>query len=409
MTPTPRSSRSTRSSRASRSVQEQVFVVRQATIDDLPVLLKLARMVHFINLPADRDLLAEKIATSRRSFTGAEKDPKEMDFMFILEEVNSASVIGTSAVIPRVSWKGHPNLYFQVRRRQHVSDDLGTGQVHETIHLCADESGPSEVGGLILSPGFRRHPQKLGSLLSLIRFHFVALHRKAFSDQFLAEMMGALGTDGSSPLWESLGRRFINLSFSEADLMSAKSKEFIQSLFPSVEIYTSLLPAEARRVIAEVGEETKPAVHMLERQGFVYRDQCDPFDGGPYLEAVTDEIPLVRATRKMRLRGADTKGRVEVLVSHQGAHGFRATRCRASVEKDGIWLPRSVADVLQAEDGSALGVSLLAEAFTQPTRGTSILSDRRADAAPIEPGETAGAAQSPVRGQAARGTRRKKA
>ena len=37
-----------------------MFVIRQATLDDLPTLLKLAKMVHFINLPADKDLLAEK-------------------------------------------------------------------------------------------------------------------------------------------------------------------------------------------------------------------------------------------------------------------------------------------------------------------------------------------------------------
>ncbi len=368
-----------------------MYVVRQATIDDLPTLLKLARMVHFINLPADRDLLAEKIARSRRSFMGIEKDPRELDFMLVLEEVNTGAVIGTSALIPRVSWKGHPNLYFQLRRREHVSEDLGTGQVHETIQLCADESGPSEVGGLILSPGFRGHPERLGSFLSLVRFHFVGLHRKVFSARFLAEMMGAHGGDGSSALWESLGRRFINLSFSEADLFSAKSKEFIQSLFPNVEIYTSLLPAEARRMIAEVGDETRPAVHMLERQGFVYRDQCDPFDGGPYLEAVTDQIPLVKATSRMRLLGADSKGRVEVIVSFHGSNGFRGTRCRARIDRKGIWLPRAVATQLNAQDGAMVGVTVVKGATVAPARGTSILRDKRADAAPIEPGHRAAA------------------
>lgn len=50
-----------------------MFVIRQATLDDLPTLLKLAKMVHFINLPADKDLLAEKIQASRLSFTGAKR------------------------------------------------------------------------------------------------------------------------------------------------------------------------------------------------------------------------------------------------------------------------------------------------------------------------------------------------
>ena len=45
-----------------------MFVIRQAMPDDVPTLLKLARMVHFINLPADQDIIAAKVARSRRSF-----------------------------------------------------------------------------------------------------------------------------------------------------------------------------------------------------------------------------------------------------------------------------------------------------------------------------------------------------
>ena len=38
-----------------------MFIIRQAKVEDVPTLLKLAKMVHFINLPADSDLLAAKI------------------------------------------------------------------------------------------------------------------------------------------------------------------------------------------------------------------------------------------------------------------------------------------------------------------------------------------------------------
>ena len=367
-----------------------MFVIRQATPDDLPALYKLARMVHFINLPADRDALGEKIATSRGSFAAQIREPREQEFLFVLEEIQSREVIGTAGLIPRVSWPGHPNLHFQVRRRQHFSEHLGTGQVHETIQLCADQTGPSEVGGLILQPGFRGHKQKLGLFLSLIRFHFIGLHLGLFSKRIMAEMMGALSADGRSTLWEFLGRRFINLSYTEADLFSTRSKEFIQSLFPSVEIYTSLLPPEARRLIAEVGEETRPAVHLLESQGFVYRDQCDPFDGGPYLEAECAAIPVVRATRRMRLLGVKAGGKEEVFVSHSIGGAFRAMRCRAVVSRAGVSLPRAVAEEIGAEVGSLLGVTVLRGARTKPAAGMSLLADNRADAAPIEPGEIAG-------------------
>ena len=42
-----------------------MFVIRQAKLDDVGALLKLAKMVHFINLPADREIISQKIMRSR--------------------------------------------------------------------------------------------------------------------------------------------------------------------------------------------------------------------------------------------------------------------------------------------------------------------------------------------------------
>ncbi len=336
-----------------------MFVIRQATLDDLPTLLKLAKMVHFINLPADKDLLAEKIQASRLSFTGKEAHARDREWMFVLEDTSSGAVIGTSALIGCISWHGHPHLYFQVRKREHYSKDLGTGQVHVTIQLGSDETGASEVGGLILSPGYRGHPEKLGALLSLVRFHFIGLHRAKFSPVILAEMMGALDPNSHTPLWEYLGRRFINLSYAEADLFSTKSKEFIQSLFPKSEIYISLLPPEARNLIGKVGDETVPALRMLEKQGFQEMDHVDPFDGGPYLQARRDEIPLVKSTARLKVASLG-RGNAEAIVSsHDHEHGFRAVRTRVSVTGTAVRLPRDVAEALGVTLGGTVGVTIL--------------------------------------------------
>jgi arginine N-succinyltransferase len=338
-----------------------MFVIRQATIDDLPTLLKLAKMVHFINLPADKDLLAEKIQVSRLSFTGKEAHTRDREWMFVLEDTASGAVIGTSALIGCISWSGHPHLYFQVRKREHYSKDLGTGQVHVTIQLGADETGASEVGGLILSPGYRGHPEKLGALLSLVRFHFIGLHRAKFSPVILAEMMGALDPNSHTPLWEYLGRRFINLSYAEADLFSTKSKEFIQSLFPRSEIYISLLPPEARNLIGKVGDETVPALRMLDKQGFREMDHVDPFDGGPYLQARRDEIPLVKSTVRLKVASLG-RGNAEAIVSfHDPEHGFRAVRARVSVAGKMVRLPGDAAQALGVTVGGTVGVTVLKE------------------------------------------------
>ena len=209
-----------------------MFLIRQTTVDDASTLLKLAKMVHFINLPADPDIIRTKIVRSRKSFAGKADSDREREFMFVIQDTETGNVIGTSSIVSVVSWPGHPHTYFQVRKREHYSDDLQTGQVHTTLEFGTDETGPSEIGGLILGPSYRGHKDKLGMQLSLVRFHFIGLNRRWFADRILAEMMGPLTPDSRNLLWEYLGRRFINLSFTEADRFCQHSKEFITSLFP---------------------------------------------------------------------------------------------------------------------------------------------------------------------------------
>lgn len=348
-----------------------MFVIRQAMPDDVPTLLKLARMVHFINLPADKDIIASKIARSRLSFDGKCEHAHERQFMFVLEDTESESVIGTSSVICQISWPGWPQIYLQVRRREHFSRDLNTGAMHLTIQVMTDETGPSELGGLILAPGYRGHRERLGSLLSLVRFHFIGLHRTLFQERVMAELMGPLTPDSRTLFWEFFGRRFINLSYAEADAFCQHSKEFMTSLLPKEEIYASVLPPEARNLIGKVGEETRPARAMLERQGFVYLDRCDPFDGGPYLEAQRDEIPLVKQTRtavcsKATLDvdpGTAAAPSVEfgfVSCATDARLGFRAVRSAYRVEADGsITLPAPTARAVGASPGVEIGLTPL--------------------------------------------------
>ncbi len=345
-----------------------MFVIRQAILDDLPTLLKLAKMVHFINLPADKDLLAAKVSRSRRSFGGDVDDIREREFMFVLEDLESGEAVGTCTILCCVSWEGHPHIFLKAGKRAFYSEDLQLGQTHTTLELGTDTSGPSEVGGLILAPGFRGHPDRLGSLLSLIRFHFIGLHRDMFAERILAEMMGPLTPDSGTLLWEYLGRRFINLSYKEADLFSSRSKEFLLSLWPKGEIYASLLPPEARALIGKVGEETEPAKRMLEKQGFKYQGHVDPFDGGPYLDVRIDEVPLVKATTSMRAVAGIPAGGGEGFISHKGRGGFRATRSAYAIEGGRLVLPVEALEAIGAAPDATVGFTPLPESRSKPRR-----------------------------------------
>jgi arginine N-succinyltransferase len=119
------------------------------------------------------------------------------------------------------------------------------------------------------------------------------MRRSDFRDELLAELLPPLLPDGTSYLWEAIGRRFTGLTYREADRLSKLNKEFIKGLFPD-EVYATLLSDEAQRVIGEVGEQTRGVEKLLRRIGFRYAERVDPFDGGPHFLAATDEVSLVR-------------------------------------------------------------------------------------------------------------------
>lgn len=351
-----------------------MYYIRQVQPDDLDTLLKLAKMVHFINLPADKDIIAEKIARSRASFKAAQTGEKfrygasdrsavsaSPIYMFVLADSETNTCHGTSMVVAKMGQPGAPNVSFELKRREFFSLDLQSGTTHITARLHLDTSGPSEIGGLILSPSMRRHPERLGKQISLIRFHYIGMRRDKFSDHILAEMMAPITADGQNVFWEHLGRRFINLTYVEADRFCQKSREFMTSLLPREEIYLTLLPPEARQGIAQVGHDTVPARKLLEDLGFKYTDRIDPFDGGPHLECDTADISIVRDTSPAEFAGACSASQAKRtgFVSVDAEDGGYRALYTPFVETDSgaLRLPREAAEVLRVEPGMALGVT----------------------------------------------------
>jgi len=373
-----------------------VFVIRQAIPDDVELFLKLAKMVHFINLPPDSAIILDKVRWSRNCFKRVRAGEPDADsasmkdlshlggaagrspqYMFALENADTGAPVGSSALISQMGSVENPNLYFRLSRKELFSKDLQSGFTHVVATLALDTSGPSEIGGLILSPSLRGHPQRLGKLLSLVRFHYAGLHRDRVQDRFIAEMMAPISENGSNPFWEAVGRRFINLTYTQADQFCARSREFMISLLPKEPIYLTLLPTEARRVVGAVGADTMPARRMLEKIGFTHTDLVDPFDAGPILEAITDEIPLVKDTRRLPASALDNPDHAthEAIVSADDeAHGgFRAVAAPVAISPDGVAVPPEFLAALKADAGAQLGVTplkpLAAEATA--TEGTA--------------------------------------
>src|SRR6185295_801680 len=97
---------------------------------------------------------------------------------------------------------------------------------------------------------------------------------------------------------------------------------FIKELFPASDLYASLFPERAQKLIGEVGEDTRGVQRMLERIGFKYVNHIDPFDGGPHYEADVKDISLVRRHRTAKLseENFELEGE-DVLVGREKATG----------------------------------------------------------------------------------------
>lgn len=355
------------------------FVVRRAMASDLPTLHKLSKMVHFINLPPDQEIIADKIRNSRRSFLRAARDAKSVQrsdlhhssggisqktaqadiFMFVIEELNTEGCIGSSQVVSQMGGPGQPNVCFRLETREKYAEDLKFGSKHTVARVYLDETGPTELGGLILQPSFRGHKHRLGRFISLVRFHFIALHRKMFRPTILAEMMAPISSKGESIVWDALGRRFIPLSYDEADRFCQYSRGFMTDLLPEGDIHLSLLPPQARAQIGEVGPDTVPARRMLERLGFSYNGFVDPFDGGPYLTVNTDEIQLVNDTFSSELGVTikyDQTDKVGIVSCLNNDGDFRAVQCAFKVDRNGkLRVTSETMVALHAEPGATAG------------------------------------------------------
>jgi arginine N-succinyltransferase len=220
-------------------------------------------------------------------------DPRKCEYVFVLEDLEKGQVVGTSMIIGQLGRRDAPYIYFDVRSEEKYSTSLDKHFHHTVLRIGYSYNGPTEIGGIVLLPEYRMGSERLGQFLSYVRFLFIAMHRDRFRDEVLAELLPPLEPDGTSHLWEALGRHFTGLSYMEADKLSKKNKEFIKGLFPEGDVYASVLTENAQKVIGEVGPQTKGVEKLLERIGFRYCERVDPFDGGPHFLANTDDITLV--------------------------------------------------------------------------------------------------------------------
>jgi arginine N-succinyltransferase len=340
------------------------YEIRGAVPSDEDQLLAVASHLNTVNLPNDRDEIRGILEHAHKSFTGAVKDARRREYVFVLVDSAAGRIVGTSMVIGQLGRRDAPYIYVDVFEEERYSATLDKHFRHVVLKIGYSYNGPTEIGGLIVSPDSRKKPERLGLLISYVRFLYIKMHREWFKDELLAELLPPLEPDGTSHLWDAVGRKFTDMTYAEADRLSKKNKEFIKGLFPEGAIYASLLPVAAQEVIGKVGAQTRGVEKMLRRIGFRYAWRVDPFDGGPHFTAPADEVLLVQRTHEARVTKltalADSpKTRALVAVESADAPYFRCIYAP--------WRSTSEATGEMAREGADhLGITVGSKAWVLP-------------------------------------------
>ncbi|OWY38379.1 arginine N-succinyltransferase [Xenophilus sp. AP218F] len=330
-----------------------MMFIRPVEHKDLDGLMHLARSagVGLTSLPVNEERLSRRIARSVLSFAG-ELDRADHGYVFVLEDGETGAVAGICALEAAVGLK-EPWYNYRVGTMVHASEELGVYSRHETLFLSNDHTGYSELCTLFLHPDYRVN--RNGGLLSKSRFLFLAQFPQLFGKMVVAEMRGVSDENGRSPFWEALGRHFFSIDFAHADyLTGVGQKAFVAELMPKHPVYVDFLPPDAQAVIGQTHEGTRPAVALLESEGFRYEGYVDIFDAGPTVQAYTSEIRAVRESARLPAKVCDPLPQGEkdwYLVCNDALAGFRVLLVETVVPEHAFCLTPEQAQALNVEDG----------------------------------------------------------
>ncbi|KLV07507.1 arginine N-succinyltransferase [Photobacterium aquae] len=328
-----------------------MLVIRPITMADLPALLACAEESGhgFTSLPVNEEILAGRIAHSEESFAKSVSTPGTEGYLMVAEDTKTGEVAGTTAIEAAIGLD-NPFYTYHLSTVVHSSRRLNVHNVVKVLTFGNDYTGVSELCTLFLRSQWREGLN--GRLLSKCRFLMMAQHSARFDKTVIAEMRGVSDDDGNSPFWDWLKEHFFSIDFTLADYLTGIGKKgFIADLMPKLPIYVNLLSPEAQAVIGHVHEKTRPALHLLEQEGFTCRGYVDIFDAGPTVECDIRNIESVRHSRLCRVEIGQPQGGIDAIVANTSFEGFRAVAGEVDVLRDAAVVTIEMAEALQVKQG----------------------------------------------------------
>lgn len=305
----------------------------------------------FTSLPVNEELLKKRINQAQSSFQKTVTQPGDEGYLFVMEDTTTGEVVGTSGIEAAVGLDD-AFYHYHLGKVVHNSRELNIYNTVETLSLCNDYTGATEICTLFLSETHRKNNN--GRLLSRMRFLFIAEHLERFSNTVIAEMRGVSDEEGRSPFWSWLEEHFFSMDFPTVDYLTGIGKKgFIAELMPKYPIYVNLLSKEAQQVINKVHPKTVPALRLLEAEGLTRRGYVDIFDAGPTVEAETHTIKTIRESKKCQVIIGDVPSDGKYIICNTQIADFRAIQAPLLLRETAnqAVISEKAADALQVKEG----------------------------------------------------------
>jgi arginine N-succinyltransferase len=137
---------------------------------------------------------------------------------------------------------------------------------------------------------------------------------------------------------------------------------------PRHPIYVPLLPADAKAVLGQVHENTRPALELLKSEGFSITDQVDIFEAGPVVSAERDRIRTVRESRRAVVAEiASQRLSGPAMHIHNPANHVSARGAVELVGSNSVRIEAGIAEALRIKAGEA--VRFASQRGAEPEKG----------------------------------------
>ena len=299
------------------------FLIRGAEDRDLQGLQDLAKKFHLCSLNPKKENIEWKIKTSKDSFRQSLPKSKR-NFLFVLEDLSSSKVVGTSQIFAEHGTEHLPYYYFSLES--------------DCLKLRKETKPATLLGGLLLHPQYRSTKEKLGIQISLIRFLFLAGFPESFQEKLEICLTATLREDNESDFWDGVGRKYLPYSYKKAsELYQKDPHQFYSHFKEGLEISLKEIPPLASEVLGQVHEKTQPVYKALNKLGFKKVEKYHILDGGFSMEACRSDLALIQSAKKVFVKACSSSQEQLYLWAQQSSHQLSGGLVRGNLKGEELF------------------------------------------------------------------------